>query len=489
MLKDVRRHAGLGDPPEPFYNNVPESANAFIKRGVNFKENEMSKFCQEMSVLVLRQKEDVESAIINHGPYRLAPKFSDLELSADQWFKKNSHQKEAYVRKFHNAKMSPRTVDSSSIQPSASVTSRQTQPVEISTDLTSVGITSASSTTLEHVSAKAKVLLNKVDAIIQAPTADGQAYMVESGTMAKPHYVSVAKNGKVTCTDCPGWSAFKICSHSLAVAEKTGRTADYVKWLRGKGPQRPNLTALITCDSGKGVGKKSRQSATARRKGGRSSNNAPPTTVVDRLPSRPTTTSASINPPSSNPAEVSSQSSLPGGSTNPQHVHGRFYQCTTGFYSVPNFDVQPPHHQPTSNNQQLQDLQPSNEVRPSMVYPIYSAMPFSRPLEGIYVQLLQLCSPLVRTCFGCSQSLKPHGAIAIEPYDLVLVTKMNREWPDKITGERRQSFQNVYFHINLRCIKMKQPYFSPRMVTTPDSVRAHLTPVHKHFLTEFGIII
>ena len=189
--------------------------------------------------------------------------------------------------------------------------------------------------------------------------------------------------------------------------------------------------------------------------------------------------------------EVSSQSSLPEGSTNPQHVSGRFYQCTTGFYSVPNFDVQPSRHQPTSNNQQLQDLQPSNEVRPSMVYPIYNAMPFSRPLEGIYVQLLQLCSPLVRTCFGCSQSLKPHGAIAIEPYDLdlVLVTKMNREWPDKITGERRQSFQNVYFHINLCCIKMKQPYFSPRMVTTPDSVRAHLTPVHKHFLTEFGIII
>jgi hypothetical protein len=62
----------------------------------------------------------------------------------------------------------------------------------------------------------------KVDAIIQAPTADGQAYMVESETMAKPHYVSVAKNGKVTYTDCPGWSAFKICSHSLTVAEKNG---------------------------------------------------------------------------------------------------------------------------------------------------------------------------------------------------------------------------------------------------------------------------
>ena len=83
MLKVVRRHAGLGDPPAPFYNNVPESANAMIKRAVSFKENEMNKFCQEMNVLLLRQKEEVESAIINHGPYRLAPKFSSLQLSPD----------------------------------------------------------------------------------------------------------------------------------------------------------------------------------------------------------------------------------------------------------------------------------------------------------------------------------------------------------------------------------------------------------------------
>ncbi len=80
--------------------------------------------------------------------------------------------------------------------------------------------------------------------------------MVESETMAKPQYVSVAKNGKVTSIDCSGWNAFKIRSHSLAVAEKTGRTADYVKWLREKGPKRPNLTLLMTCDSGKGVGEK-----------------------------------------------------------------------------------------------------------------------------------------------------------------------------------------------------------------------------------------
>ena len=75
MLKEVRQRAGVGNPPTLYYNNIPESINDIIKRGVEFKESEMSKFCQEMSILLLRQKEDVESAMINHGQYCLAPKF------------------------------------------------------------------------------------------------------------------------------------------------------------------------------------------------------------------------------------------------------------------------------------------------------------------------------------------------------------------------------------------------------------------------------
>ena len=86
--------------------------------------------------------------------------------------------------------------------------------------------------------------------------------MVESETMIKPHYVTVTKNGKVTCNDCPGWNAYNICSPSLAVAEKSGRTVDYLKWLRTKGPQQMNLTSLITSDSNKGVGKKTCKTST-----------------------------------------------------------------------------------------------------------------------------------------------------------------------------------------------------------------------------------
>ena len=86
MLKAARDHADLGILPNAYYNNIPECINAVIKRGVQFKESEMSKFCQEINALLMRQKEDLESVIMNHGPYRLAPTFLYLEVSQDDWF-------------------------------------------------------------------------------------------------------------------------------------------------------------------------------------------------------------------------------------------------------------------------------------------------------------------------------------------------------------------------------------------------------------------
>ena len=85
-------------------------------------------------------------------------------------------------------------------------------------------------TTLQHILEMAEHVLNKNRAVMQAPSLkDVEGFMVESETMVKPHYVTVTKNGTVTCNDCPSWNAYKICSHSLAVAEKSGRTVDYLK--------------------------------------------------------------------------------------------------------------------------------------------------------------------------------------------------------------------------------------------------------------------
>ena len=133
------------------------------------------------------------------------------------------------------------------------------------------------------MSEKVERLLNKENAIVQAPgSLDNSAFMVESNTSIRPHYVTIAKNGKVCCIDCPSWNARNLCAHSLAAAEKLGMTAKFIKWFEAKGLKQINLTALVTCDFAKGVGKKGKM-ATAVRKGGRNAGKTPSTVVVDRI--------------------------------------------------------------------------------------------------------------------------------------------------------------------------------------------------------------
>ena len=252
MLKDVRRHAGLGDPPNAYYNNIPESANAMIKHAVKFKESDMPRFCEEMRTFILQQKEDIESAVINHGLYKLAQEFSSFQVSSESWFNMITKQKQAHLKKFHASKMSKECETNTTIQGNSSP-----QRLRLSIDLLQSGLTSVPAVTLQSISNKAEQLLNKEGSIVLAPGHDGtSAFVVESQISVKPHYVTVSKNGKVTCEDCPGWKASKICAHAVAAAEKSGTISKYLKWVREKGPARMNITALVTCDSRSGTGQK-----------------------------------------------------------------------------------------------------------------------------------------------------------------------------------------------------------------------------------------
>lgn len=94
MLKGVRKNAGLGDPPEAFYINVPESVNALIERNLNFKETELSDFCFKFKRVIQQQREDVRSALINRGPYKLHPLLSNLTLTHEKWFSISVKQRE-----------------------------------------------------------------------------------------------------------------------------------------------------------------------------------------------------------------------------------------------------------------------------------------------------------------------------------------------------------------------------------------------------------
>ncbi|CAB4040558.1 Hypothetical predicted protein, partial [Paramuricea clavata] len=139
----------------------------------------MSKFCNDMSTLLFRQKEDVDSAVINKGPYRLASKFRSFEVQQSAWFKMTANQRDKHLRKFHDAQMSETANDTDN--PScSSITSESSSPtikrVNISTDLVESGIQSAPAEILRSISNKAEDLLNKNGSIVHAPgSVDGMA--------------------------------------------------------------------------------------------------------------------------------------------------------------------------------------------------------------------------------------------------------------------------------------------------------------------------
>ena len=53
------------------------------------------------------------------------------------------------------------------------------------------------------------------------------------------------------------------------------------------------------------------------------------------------------------------------------------------------------------------------------------------------------------------------------PYDLTITSKMERCFCDSVTGEAKSRLESVYFHLNLDCVKRKQPYFMTQMATIP----------------------
>jgi len=445
MLREVRVNAGLGDPPAQFFTNVPESANAIIKRAVSSKETEMASFCSAMEDLIRHQRADVESAIVNKGPYKLSKRYEHFSIPSDKWFRMDVRQRQQHLRRFHKSQEEVKDQEGES-------TEKQGQaagvPI-ISIQASNAGITSMPRMTVENMFRRAEELLSRNNAILPAP-GNNSSFMVESATSKRPHYVTYdEKTNKVTCDDCPAWNSFKICSHSLAVAEKLGKIKNFLQWHSKKAPPA-NLTKLVTSDTAKGVGQKGSKAATSRRRGGRYSE---PTSTIPHLPMQ-------CEQHLQQTAEEQQTTRQPNQSVaQDQYNSASFIQhARQSTFPVPSYT-------PTPYNQ--------DKTVPS-------------PPSGVFeLHLLQRCPSQVSVCFGCGQVLKPGGFIGNPPCDLVVVSRMSREYYDQ--NRRKQSREgNVYFHALRKCIQQKQPYFTN--ITIPLGIEMVLTPIHETFIgNEFGI--
>ena len=105
-----------------------------------------------------------------------------------------------------------------------------------------------------------------------------------SSNPRSPHTVKLSSSGRVSCDkDCPGYNAYFICAHTVAVADNAGTLTDFIKWHR-KEEGSTNLTALANVGMHSSSGEKSTTSS--KRKGAANKKPSDAPTVSSRLTCR-----------------------------------------------------------------------------------------------------------------------------------------------------------------------------------------------------------
>ena len=461
MLRPIRLNAGLGNPPEAYYNNMPESANKIIKMGVDFQKNEMSQFNDKMEKVIQQQRRDCESAVINRGPYALTDDYLHLQMSPDKWFSLNARQRERHLKKFWE-EVPGRNVDvqddSGNVNDDKEENTSLTSPPELSVRPEESGAAGVALLSLKEMYRQASILLLKKDSIVEIPFKP-HTFMVESDK-GRPHYVVLAESGKVTCEDCPRYKSTKICAHSLAVAEKCVKLQNYLTWFK-RSSHTFTTTSYVTCDSAPTVGKKSQRPSTSRRKGGRGQavNIVPRPSASEQAPSPSAApTPSPVLPPTAVPPAYKAPPPSPSAAPPP--------------FAAPPFAAPQPVVSQPSELPLTFPLSPSNAL---------GRVPYPSPLPGQFIVYpLKFCPPQVSICYGCSNTLKPGGQIPLPPHDLVVASNMMRSFQHG--GQMRSKQSNVYFHCSGACIRAKQPYFSH--CSMPWFIRSSLTDQQLDFLSK-----
>ena len=310
MSRTARCKAGLGDPPRVFTTNASESINSVLKNKVDYKKNDLPVFLDKLKSVINEQEREMERAIIGRGKYQLSEGFKKLEKTEHQWFSKMSlAQRQSHIKRVLSATVeskaaAPRSA-SLSKAPSSNPTlvSKPTAPslskasssnshllsisrphfskpiagqlsdkptcsrqlfsqsysaldtVELSVDVhqfsSSVLIPRA---VLDAIWAKAKELINDVNAICNVPGGSPKDRIVKSSSGPRPHVVSAKKSGQYAC-ECPNWKSMGLCSHSVATAQVNGDLDVLIEWVK-KAKKAPNITKLTTATMPKGRGRK-----------------------------------------------------------------------------------------------------------------------------------------------------------------------------------------------------------------------------------------
>ena len=256
MLLFIRRSAGLGD--NFYYNNSSESINSSLKKEIAKQKQRSSpgkpskcsygEFIDIAETFVGKYRRNVHRAVKGDGPYQLARKFSDLEVTEEVWRGLSQRERVAKIASVDqagaNAYQVRDTQAADSTQQGTCETSSSTEnSSSLPVDFNSSGLPQTFQATWNNADSILKKRgVTKVSGTVSTFAVISLTYPT------RPHLVNNG-SGRVRC-DCDGFKQNQICSHGLAVACMEDILEDTVsKWV-------PNLLSLMQDAVPKRSGKK-----------------------------------------------------------------------------------------------------------------------------------------------------------------------------------------------------------------------------------------
>jgi len=482
MIQSVRSEAKLGEPPEKFFTNASECINNVLKIKVDRKSQSLTQFVDHMSELASIYEKNIDRAFSHRGDWRLSNSFQFCNDSKGKSALKEIKESLCDISEYFAKNSSECTVTTQSSTAAASQSSSTmtvnetavTSPgLSLSYDVLQVSGCKIHIDTLKGIWKKAVSLVADKSLIVTVPGGATSSYsrMVASSSGDCPHMVTTpAKfSGQFKCdSKCPMFSTYKLCAHTIAVAEVNGRLHEFTQWLI-KQKCTPNYSKLALHGLPRGAGEKG--GGTQKKNSTKRKTNATAKTVVDRLAfANKQNPVGSTRDPSEDDRScfVSAVGSMQNKWLSPSISNSHLYGHSSNMMNNMMFGMPPQMPMPFPPTW---PLSPSANAWQPPTSHVISPYPFTLKMLTGRIQVCQSCRIPFR-----SSSTEP-------PYDLVIARKECRPYRGQGGESKTPSTpSNSHYHVSLNCICAAEPSFCARELVIPDEVLECLSDTHKGFL-------
>ena len=379
-------------------------------------------------------------------------------LVGEKWFQLNKAQQEAHLRKVHTQKLQfnlglpvsgyisattstssddrrlfsdPSASNIGSNSPVSSIDSasdvRPDSPVPV------LGVNSGESasrvqlphTTVQAIWHKAEVLLKMKGSIVPTPGMQNSWY-VESKSKQVPHLVRVSPKGIISCDKvCEHYCSIKICSHAVAIAQKTDSLVAFANdFVKKKGKHSPNLGNFAL--TGMPAGRNKKGAIPPRKRLPKTGSSLLPHSPLGESSSSDSAHSVSPGHGTSVPLQKEGQERV----ESSYRYYGSPFQTNSGesVYHPPY--CSPLFYQPNYGSSSYQQcfatgaypyLPTSSPSTPSMQTFPSSSTPMSAADSNTGNPfVLKFLNHMLKVCAGCRSGYfkKPDGSLPDPPYDL-----------------------------------------------------------------------